>query len=239
MAEGTDRQGTDRRGFSGKRSAPMVLPSILSADFARLGEEVDSAVEAGADGIHVDVMDGHFVPNLTMGPAIVRSLRRRFPDLLIDVHLMVTEPEVHIEPFAKAGADHLTFHVEPFAHPTGPLPVIERVRKLGCGVGMAINPPTPAESLAAVLGELDLALVMSVHPGFAGQRFMPGVLAKAADLRARLGEAQRLEMDGGINAETVERVRDAGVDAIVAASAFFGAADRPAMVRALRGGPPG
>jgi ribulose-phosphate 3-epimerase len=221
--------------MTGKRSAPLVLPSILSADFARLGDEVESAIEAGADGIHIDVMDGHFVPNLTMGPAVVASLRQRFPQLLMDVHLMVSEPEVFIEPFAKAGADHLTFHIEPFDQPTGPRPVINLVRAAGCTVGMAINPPTPALDLEAVVDELDLVLVMSVHPGFAGQRFMPEVLDKARDLRSKMRDGQRLEMDGGINAETVAAARDAGCDALVAASAFFSAEDRRAMAHKLRG----
>jgi len=216
---------------------PLVLPSILSADFTRLGDDIADVVEQGADGIHIDVMDGHFVPNLTMGPALTLSIRKRFADLYLDVHLMVTNPEKFVRPFADAGANCLTFHIEPTAgrDKHDEHEVIERIRGAGCDVGVAINPPTPAERIEHVLGEIDLALVMSVHPGFSGQKFMAEVLDKTRLLRAKLRDDQRLEMDGGINADTVGKVREAGCDAIVAASYLFGAPDRAAAVRTLRG----
>jgi len=221
---------------------PLILPSILSADFARLGEDVASVVEAGADAIHVDVMDGHFVPNLTMGPAVVRSLRQRFAEVFLDVHLMVARPERFIGPFAEAGADHLSFHIELFAPAGGERPLdearrlVDQIHDLGCAAGIAINPPTPAEAANDLLDAVDLALVMSVHPGFSGQSFIADVLGKTRFLRDRLRDDQRVEMDGGINAETVQSVREAGCDAIVAASYLFGAEDRPGAIRTLRGG---
>jgi ribulose-phosphate 3-epimerase len=214
-----------------------VLPSILSADFARLGEEVADVIAAGADGIHVDIMDGHFVPNLTMGPALVKSLRGRFGRVYFDVHLMVEKPADFVEPFAEAGADCLTFHIEATAgrdeHDEHAL--IEQIRSAGCEVGIVVNPPTPVESIAHLIDQVDMVLIMSVNPGFSGQSFMPEVLDKARFVAERKPGHVRLEMDGGINVQTVEQVRQAGVDTIVAASAVFGAQDRKATIDKLRG----
>ena len=217
---------------------PLILPSILSADFAKLGDEVADVLDRGADGIHVDVMDGHFVPNLTMGPALTLSLRKRFPDVYLDVHLMVTNPEKFVRPFADGGANCLTFHIEPTRgrETHDEREVIERIRGAGCDAGVAINPPTAAEAIDGILADVDLVLVMSVNPGFSGQSFMAEVLDKTRSIRPKLRDDQRLEMDGGINADTVAAVREAGCDAIVAASYLFGAPDRAAAIRTLRGG---
>jgi ribulose-phosphate 3-epimerase len=215
---------------------PLVLPSILSADFARLGDEVADVLDAGADGVHVDVMDGHFVPNLTMGPAVIRSLRRRFADLFLDVHLMLSDPVNFLDPFAEAGADCLTFHAE-VVEPDAGLALIGKIHQLGCAAGITINPPTDAAAIQPFLDAVDLVLVMSVHPGYSGQSFMPEVLNKTRSIASKLRDDQRLEMDGGINGQTVAAVRGAGCDTLVAASYVFGADDRAAAIASLRGGP--
>jgi ribulose-phosphate 3-epimerase len=216
---------------------PLVLPSILSADFTTLGDDVADVVDRGADGIHIDIMDGHFVPNLTMGPALTLSIRKRFPDLYLDVHLMVSRPEKFVRPFADAGANCLTFHIEPTAgrEKHDEHAVIEQIKAAGCDAGIAINPPTPPEAVEHVLSDVDLVLVMSVNPGFSGQKFMTEVLDKTRAIKPKLRNDQRLEMDGGINADTVAGVREAGCDCIVAASYLFGAADRSAAINRLRG----
>ncbi len=214
-----------------------MLPSILSADFARLGEEVADVIAAGADGIHVDIMDGHFVPNLTMGPALVKSLRARFADVYFDVHLMVDQPQRFVGPFADAGADCLTFHIEATAgrdeHDEHAL--IRQIRSAGCEAGIVVNPPTPIDAIAHLIDQVDMVLIMSVNPGFSGQSFMPEVLDKARFVAERKAGHVRLQMDGGINEQTVAEVRQAGVDTLVAASAVFGTEDRPATIRKLRG----
>lgn len=199
----------------------IIAPSILSADFLRLGEEITACESAGADWIHVDVMDGHFVPNLTMGPMIVAAARRatRLP---LDVHLMVTQPEHLLADFARAGADILTVHVEtcPHLHRT-----LQTIRELGCRAGVTLNPGTPASAILPVLHMVDVVLVMSVNPGFSGQAFLPEVLPKIREIRVALDAIQspaQLEVDGGISAQTIEAVRAAGATAFVSGSAIFG-----------------
>jgi ribulose-phosphate 3-epimerase len=205
-----------------------LAPSILSADFARLGEEVAEAEAGGADRIHVDVMDGHFVPNLTIGPVVVRSLRRvtRLP---LEAHLMIAEPDRYLEAFADAGIDGLTVHVEGTIHLHRTL---EAIAKLGKRVGVALNPATPVTALDEVLPELDLVLVMTVDPGFGGQDFIAATVPKIRRVRAlldRLRHACELEVDGGIHAETAALAVEAGAHVLVAGSAIF---EDPAGVRA-------
>ena len=199
---------------------PVIAPSILSADFTRLGEQIAAVEAAGADWIHVDVMDGHFVPNLTMGPFIVEHVRR-VTGLPIDVHLMVENPEELVEPFARAGASILTIHVETSQNP-GEL--LTKIRSLGCRAGLTLNPATPARAMEKYLRLADLVLVMTVHPGYSGQAFMPEMIAKISAVRCMLdemGSPAWLEVDGGISAATVGQTRAAGADAFVAASAIF------------------
>jgi ribulose-phosphate 3-epimerase len=209
----------------------LIAPSILSADFARLGEECKAALAAGGDLLHVDVMDGHFVPNLSMGPAICASVHKALPDAMLDVHLMVTDPAAYIEPFAKAGASHVTFHIEVVKDPR---PLIASIHALGMSAGLAINPDTPAEAIVPFLGEIELALVMSVYPGFSGQSFISRVLPKTRALRDAGPKSMRVQMDGGVAPETAPACREHGCDVIVAASAIFGRGDYAAAIRALR-----
>lgn len=196
----------------------LLAPSILSADFSRLGEEMRTAEAAGADWFHIDVMDGHFVPNISMGPVVVRACRK-VTHRPLDVHLMISDPDRYLEDFARAGASLLTVHVEtcPHLHRT-----IQRIHELGCQAGVALNPGTPASTLSEILDLLDLVLVMSVNPGFSGQAFLPSVLHKIGQVRQMAaGRPLHVEIDGGINVETLPQARAAGANVFVAASAIF------------------
>jgi ribulose-phosphate 3-epimerase len=210
-----------------------IAPSILAADFAALGEAVTAAERGGADLIHVDVMDGHFVPNLTVGPPVVRSLRRvaRVP---IDVHLMIEDPDRYIPPFVEAGASMLSVHVEALAHLDR---TISFIKSLGAKAGVAINPATPVGMLEEVAPDLDFVLVMSVNPGFGGQAFLPRSTSKVRAVRAlldRVGNSAAVEIDGGIDLETVEPVVRAGAEILVAGSSIFHAPDAEQATRALK-----
>jgi len=212
----------------------IIAPSILSADFARLGEEVDTVLAAGADWVHFDVMDNHYVPNLTIGPLVCQALRKHGVTAPIDVHLMVEPVDRIIPDFAEAGATYISFHPEASRHPHR---TIQLIRSLGCKPGLVLNPGTPVDILDWVLDDLDLVLLMSVNPGFGGQAFIPSALDKLKVVRQKIdasGRDIRLEIDGGVKAENIGAIAAAGADAFVAGSAIFNAPDYQQVISAMR-----
>jgi ribulose-phosphate 3-epimerase len=219
-------------------NVPWIAPSILSADFARLGEEVRDVLGAGADVVHFDVMDNHYVPNLTIGPLVCEALRKHGVTAPIDVHLMVRPVDRIVPDFAKAGATYISFHPEASEHVDR---TIALIREHGCKPGLVFNPATPLDYLDYTLDKLDLVLIMSVNPGFGGQQFIPRSLAKLAAVRARIdaqvaagGRAVRLEVDGGVKADNIGAIARAGADMFVAGSAIFGQKDYGAVISAMR-----
>lgn len=218
------------------QQAVRIAPSILSADFARLGEEVQAIDKAGADWVHIDVMDGHFVPNITIGPEIVRALRPH-SKLPFDVHLMISPVDAYLAAFAEAGSDILTVHAEAGAHLHR---TIQHIKALGKKAGVALNPGTPAQAVQPLLGELDLVLVMTVNPGFGGQSFISSQVDKIKELRARIdasGRAIDLQVDGGITRGNAAQAIAAGADVLVAGSATFSGGEYGNNIAALRGAP--
>jgi ribulose-phosphate 3-epimerase len=211
-----------------------IAPSILSADFSRLGEEIKDVEIGGADYIHIDVMDGHFVPNITIGPLIVEAIRP-ITKLPLDVHLMIENPDQFIEAFAKSGADYITVHVEACKHLHR---TIHYIRSFGVKPGVVLNPATPVESIMHIISDVDMVLLMSVNPGFGGQAFIPEVLNKVRTLRKMIddkGLQVEIEIDGGVNAETAKQCIEAGATVLVAGSAVYNQKDREQAIAALRG----
>ena len=213
-----------------RAATPLVLPSLLACDFGHLEREIERVERGGAQALHLDVMDGHFVPNLSIGIPIVEAARRA-TDLPLDVHLMIERPERFVQPFRAAGADGITIHVEAVPDPRS---VLDEIRSLGAWAGLALNPPTPLSAIEASLSYCDLVLVMSVMPGFGGQAFDASVLGKLRALRTRDDLDAFLEVDGGISAETIGLCAEAGADLFVAGTAIFTSDDYPAAMRALQ-----
>ena len=213
----------------------MIAPSILSADFTRLGEEITAVAKGGADVIHIDVMDGHFVPNITIGPLVVKAVRR-ITDLPLDVHLMIENADAYLEDFAKAGADWITVHVETGYHLHR---TIHRIKELGKKAGAVLNPATPLTSLTEILPDLDLVMLMTVNPGFGGQSFIESSLTKIRQLKKMIddrGLAVAIEVDGGVSPKTIGPIAAAGANIFVAGSAVFGQEDYARVIGELKGG---
>ena len=211
-----------------------IAPSILSADFAKLGEEIKDVERGGADYIHVDVMDGHFVPNITIGPLIVEAIRP-VTKLPLDVHLMIENPDLYIESFANAGADYITVHVEACKHLHR---TIGLIKSLGVKAGVVLNPATPVNMIQHVIKDIDMVLLMSVNPGFGGQSFIPEVLPKIREVKAmaeQFNPTLEIEIDGGVNEETAKLCIEAGANVLVAGSAIYNKSDRKAAIAAIRG----
>ncbi len=207
----------------------LVAPSVLSADFSRLGDEVKAAEAAGADMLHVDVMDGHFVPNITIGPLVVRGIRKS-TGLMVESHLMISDPARYAEEFVKAGSDMVTFHIESCGDPRG---LIEKIRSAGARAGASIKPGTPVSALEGIMDSLDMILVMTVEPGFGGQSFMEGCVNKISELTKRFkGD---IGVDGGINPRTAKIVREAGANLLIAGTAVFGRDDYGKAIKEIRG----
>ena len=213
-------------------TAPMIAASILSANFARLSAEIEDVLGHGADFLHLDILDGHFAPNISFGPHVIEGAREAVAGrAYLDAHLMVTDPLKWAGPMVKAGANNITFHLEAVDDPVA---TAKEIRKLGCNVGVTARPMTGVEALFPVLDYVDVVLVMSVRPGFSGQKFMPESLAKVRELKKRVRPDQRIEIDGGINHDTAAAAREAGVDWFVIASAIFDAKDRAAATAEIR-----
>ena len=212
-----------------RNPAIRIAPSLLAADFSRLKEELAVVESAGVEVLHLDVMDGHFVPNISFGAPVIASLREH-SRMFFDAHLMIAEPKRYAEAFVQAGCDHITFHIEVTDDPVA---VVDHIRSLDVSVGVCLNPTTPISSIDAILDRVDLVLVMSVWPGFGGQKFMPEVLPKVAELRKRLDEHQRLQIDGGIDVRSIEEAAAAGADTLVAGTAVFRTPDPAASLTTL------